>query len=61
MSAHKDVVERYFDGFHRSDHGQILACLTEDVVWDLPGSRTWRARRPSTARSRTPSSRAAPR
>jgi ketosteroid isomerase-like protein len=37
MSAHKDVVERYFDGFHRSDHGQILACLTEDVVWDLPG------------------------
>lgn len=37
MSRRKDVVERYFDGFRRSDHGQILACLTDDVVWDLPG------------------------
>lgn len=37
MSTHKDVVERYFDGFRASDHGQILACLTDDVVWDMPG------------------------
>ena len=37
MSRRKAVVERYFDGFRRSDHGQILACLTDDVVWDLPG------------------------
>ena len=37
MSARKAVVERYFDGFHGSDHGRILACLTDDVVWDLPG------------------------
>ncbi len=37
MSPRKVVVERYFDGFSRSDHGQILACLTDDVVWDLPG------------------------
>jgi uncharacterized protein len=37
MSPRKDVVERYFDGFRRSDHDQILACLTDDVVWDLPG------------------------
>ncbi len=37
MSSHKTVVEGYFDGFRRSDHRQILACLTEDVVWDLPG------------------------
>jgi ketosteroid isomerase-like protein len=37
MSARKTVVERYFDGFRRSDHEQILACLAEDVVWDLPG------------------------
>jgi ketosteroid isomerase-like protein len=37
MSRRKDVVERYFDGFRRSDHDQILACLTDDVVWDLPG------------------------
>lgn len=37
MSARKAVVERYFDGFRSSDHGEILACLTDDVVWDLPG------------------------
>jgi uncharacterized protein len=37
VSPHKDVVETYFDGFRRSDHEQILACLTDDVAWDLPG------------------------
>lgn len=37
MSRPKDVVEEYFDGFRRSDHEQILRCLTDDVVWDLPG------------------------
>ena len=37
MSARKVVVETYFDGFRRSDHKQILACLTDDVAWDLPG------------------------
>jgi uncharacterized protein len=37
VSRRKAVVERYFEGFRRSDHGQILACLTDDVVWDLPG------------------------
>lgn len=36
-SRHKHVVEAYFDGFRRSDHRQILACLTDDVLWDLPG------------------------
>ncbi len=37
MSDHKRVVEAYFDGFRRSDHAAILALLTDDVVWDLPG------------------------
>ncbi|MDQ4133667.1 MAG: nuclear transport factor 2 family protein [Actinomycetota bacterium] len=37
MSSRKAVVDAYFDGFRRTDHEQILACLTEDVVWDLPG------------------------
>ena len=37
MSPRKDVVEAYFEGFRRSDHHQILAYLTDDVVWDLPG------------------------
>jgi Ketosteroid isomerase-related protein len=37
VSRRKDVAETYMDGFRRSDHKQILACLTDDVVWDLPG------------------------
>lgn len=37
MSRRKDVVEAYFEGFRHSDHEQILACLTDDVAWDLPG------------------------
>ena len=39
MSERKRVVERYFEGFRRSDHAQVLGCLTEDVVWDFPGYR----------------------
>lgn len=39
MSAHKEIVERYFAGFRRTDHAAILALLTDDVVWDLPGYR----------------------
>jgi ketosteroid isomerase-like protein len=33
----KEIVERYFEGFRRSDHAMILALLTDDVIWDLPG------------------------
>jgi ketosteroid isomerase-like protein len=37
MSENKKVVERYMDGFNKSDHEQILSCLTDDVEWILPG------------------------
>jgi uncharacterized protein len=37
MSPRKQLIEAYFEGFRRSDHEAVLACLTEDVVWDLPG------------------------
>lgn len=36
-SERKRLVETYFEGFRRSDHAMILGCLTDDVVWDLPG------------------------
>src|SRR5262245_23618318 len=39
VSAHKKTVEQYFEGFRRSDHAMVLACLTDDVRWDLPGYR----------------------
>ena len=37
MTDRKAVVETYFEGFRRSDHQMVLDCLTDDVVWDLPG------------------------
>jgi ketosteroid isomerase-like protein len=37
VSSHKAVVEAYLEGFRRSDHQQILDCLTDDVAWDLYG------------------------
>jgi len=38
MTENKKVVEKYIDGFNKSDHKQILSCLTDDVEWILPGA-----------------------
>jgi hypothetical protein len=32
----KRVVERYIEGFKAGDHEMILACLTDDVAWEMP-------------------------
>ena len=37
MSANKRLVERYIDGFNKSDHAQILSCLTDDIEWTVFG------------------------
>ncbi len=37
MSENKQTVEQYIDGFRRTDHAAILACLTDDVEWWIPG------------------------
>jgi len=38
MTENKKTVERYMDGFNKSNHKQILSCLTEDVEWEMPGA-----------------------
>ena len=38
MSENKRTVEEYMEGFRRTDHARILACLTDDVEWDIPGA-----------------------
>ncbi len=38
MSENKKTVERYMEGFRKSDHALILSCLTEDVEWEMPGA-----------------------
>ena len=40
MTENKKTVEEYLEGFRRSDHQMILNCLTEDVVWKMPGVYT---------------------
>jgi uncharacterized protein len=35
--SNKKVVEKYMEAFNAVDHERILSCLTEDVIWDMPG------------------------
>lgn len=44
MSTKTHIVDRYMDGFRRSDHEEILGCLTDDVVWHIHGLRTTRGK-----------------
>lgn len=38
MSENKRTVQKYMEAFARSDHAEILSCLTEDVEWVIPGA-----------------------
>jgi len=38
MSRNKQTVQKYMNGFNRSDHAQILSCLTDDIEWLMPGA-----------------------
>ncbi|WP_460533304.1 nuclear transport factor 2 family protein [Chitinimonas naiadis] len=38
MTDNKQTIERYMAGFRASDHAMILACLTDDVVWEMAGA-----------------------
>ena len=33
----KKTIEKYIDGFNKSDHEQILSCLADDIIWEMPG------------------------
>jgi len=37
MTENKRTVDRYMEAFRRTDHEGVLACLTEDVEWEIPG------------------------
>lgn len=37
MTKNKATIEKYMEGFRRSDHAMVLSCLTEDVEWVIPG------------------------
>jgi ketosteroid isomerase-like protein len=40
MTARKDFVQTYIEGFRRSDHAMVLGCLADDVVWEIYGHTT---------------------
>lgn len=37
MTENKKTVERYMEGFRVTDREKILSCLTDDIVWIMPG------------------------
>lgn len=37
MTPNQRTVETYMEGFRRTDRELILACLTDDVRWLIPG------------------------
>jgi ketosteroid isomerase-like protein len=37
MSVNKETIEEYMNAFKVSDHERVLACLTDDIVWEMPG------------------------
>lgn len=38
MSKNKQTVQEYMRAFSVSDHAAVLACLTDDVEWRMPGA-----------------------
>lgn len=37
MTENKRTVQKYMEGFRKTDREEILSCLTEDVEWEIPG------------------------
>lgn len=37
LSKNKETVTKYMEAFNQQDHAKILACLTDDITWVLPG------------------------
>ncbi|WP_276380832.1 nuclear transport factor 2 family protein [Flavobacterium sp. H4147] len=37
MTPNKQIVNEYMEAFRVSDHKRILDCLTDDIIWEMPG------------------------
>jgi ketosteroid isomerase-like protein len=38
MTPNKQTVQNYMAAFGRTDHAEVLSCLTDDVEWLIPGA-----------------------
>ena len=52
MTPNKQTIERYMEGFRKSDHALVLACLTDDVEWVIPGAFHLRGKQEFDGRTR---------
>lgn len=43
-TPNKQTVQAYMDAYNLLDHPKILACLTEDVEWIVPGAFHWKGK-----------------
>ena len=37
MTANKHTVQKFMDAISKSNHAEVLFCLTDDVEWVIPG------------------------
>lgn len=37
MTTNKQTVTSYLEAFSKNDHETVLSCLTDDIVWEIPG------------------------
>lgn len=37
MTANKHTVQKFMDAVSKSNHADVLSCLTDDVEWVIPG------------------------
>jgi uncharacterized protein len=38
MTQNKQTVQKYMEAFNKTNHSEVLSCLTNDVEWLIPGS-----------------------
>jgi ketosteroid isomerase-like protein len=38
MTQNKQTVQKYMEAFTRTNHADVLSCLTDDVEWVIPGA-----------------------
>jgi ketosteroid isomerase-like protein len=43
-SENKATVQAYMEAYARWDHAAVLACLTDDVEWYIPGALTFQGK-----------------
>lgn len=38
MTENKQTVQKYMEAFNKTNHSEVLSCLTNDIEWVIPGA-----------------------